>query len=382
MDIRFTFEELEIEKVLRKFVRKELLPVQREVDESGEIPSGLWKKLLGMELLKGLFPEKPGEAAGTFTGLIIALKELSYATLVPAWLVFENFMLAYPLSRFGSPFLQKTYLKGLLSLDQIGGLAFTEADTGSDPVQLKTHARKTEGGWVLNGSKRFITHSGVADQLILFARTGDTVTAFLVRPGQEGYRAGKRETFFHAMGFDNGDLFLENYVAPDDHVIGAVGQGFEILLQTESLGKVAFCSLFVGMAERALDLAIAYANARTHRGKPIGHKFQMTQVKLARMVSRVEAMKACLFKVSSEVDQGKDVFLDAAALKILVATDIKEVVSDAMEIHGAYGLSTEYDVSRLYAAAISAQVVMGSLDIQRVIVAKGALGRLVPGAMG
>jgi len=373
MEIRFSFEELEIQKSVRKFVKNELLPIAREVDENWALPDRVREKLLSMGLLRTPFPEEWSGAGGTFSGMIIALKELSYASLVPSWLLFENFMLAYPISQYGSDFLKATYLGPLLSLESIGALAFTEPDTGSDPLQLKTSAKKVDGGWLINGSKRFITNSGICDQMILFAKAENGVAAFLVETKGKGYEAGKRESFIHSKGFDNGDLYLEDYFAPDEHVIGDTSQGFEILLKTETLGKIAFCTLFVGIGERALDLSVSYANTKTHRGKSIGHRFQMTQVKLARMMSKVEAMKAYLFQVCSMVDQGKDVFFEAAALKIFVASEIKEITSDAMEIHGAYGLSNEYDVAGLYQAAISAQVVMGSLDIQRVIVAKGAL---------
>jgi alkylation response protein AidB-like acyl-CoA dehydrogenase len=154
-----------------------------------------------------------------------------------------------------------------------------------------------------------------------------------------------------------------------------VDQGFEILLATEAVGKIAFSSLFVGIAERALDLSIQYASTRHHRNSPIGQKFQMTQFKLANMASLVASMNASLFYVTAKLDRGKDIFMDAALLKLLVAGHVKEVAADAMEIHGAYGLSEEYEIGNLYKAAISAQVVMGSLDIQRVIIAKGMLKR-------
>ncbi len=375
MEIRFTFEEREIQRSVRKFVKNDLLPICREVDETGVLPDGVREKLLSMGLLKASFPEAWGGVGGTFTGMVIALKEISYATLVPAWLLFENFMLAYPLLNYGSDALKSTYLGPLLSLKRIGAFAFTETDTGSDPLQLKTTAQKVGEGWLINGSKRFITYSGICDHLVLFAKTGEGVSAFLVESRGKGYRPGKRETFIHAKGFDNGDLYLEDYLAPDDHLIGRSGQGFEILLKTETVGKIAFCALFVGMAQRAFDLAVTYAVHRSHRGKPIGARFQMTQVKLASMLTKIEAMKAYLFHVCALVDQGKDVFTEAAALKLFVASEIKAITSDGMEIHGAYGLSSEYDIAGLYQTAISAQVVMGSLDIQRVIVAKGALSR-------
>jgi alkylation response protein AidB-like acyl-CoA dehydrogenase len=375
MEIKYTYEELEIQRSVRKFVKNDLLPICREVDEKGELPPGIKEKFIALGLLRTFFSEAYDGVGGTFTGFIIALKELSYASLVPSWMLFENFMLAYPIFAFGAEHLKRSYLPGLISLDSVGALAFTENDTGSDPGQLKTVAKKVDGGWLINGSKRFITNSGICDHMILFARTNDDVTAFLVESKNEGYKAGKRESFMHATAFDNGDVYLEDYFAPDEHVIGEVGQGFEILLRAEALGKIAFSTLFVGMAERALDLSISYAIAKTHRGRSIGDKFQMTQVRLARMLPKIEAAKAYLAQVCAKVDRGQDIFMDSAVLKLLVADSIKEITSDAMEIHGAYGLSEEYYVGALYRAAISAQVVMGSLDIQRVIVAKGLLGR-------
>jgi alkylation response protein AidB-like acyl-CoA dehydrogenase len=373
MEMAFSSEELEVQKAVRKFVMKDLLPVAGEVDEDGALPEAVQQKFLGLQLLRSPFPAAYGGVDGTFSGLVVAIKELSYATTVPAWSILENFLLAYSIHRHGSESMKKRYLPGLLSLSAIGALAFTEAGTGSDPAQLKTMAKKADGGWVLNGSKRFITHSGTCDQMILFARTGDQVTAFLISSGREGYKAGKRESFMHMKNLQNGDLYLEDYFADDDHVIGDVGQGFEILLETETVGKVAFAALFVGLAERALDLSIEYANTKTHRDRPIGHKFQMTQFKLAQMAAKVAAMKAYLFEVSARVDRRENVLQEAASLKLLVAESVKGVTADAMEIHGAYGLNDEYAIGRLYKVAVSAQVVMGSLDIQRVIIAKRLL---------
>ena len=375
MEIKFSYEELEIQRSFRKFVRNEILPIYREIDQKGVLPEHIKKKFIAMGLLKSAFPEAYGGSGISFTGLIIGLKELSYASMIPFWMPFENFMLAFPILHYGSEFLKETYLPELLSMDTSGALAFTETDTGSDPTQLKTVAKKINGQWTINGSKRFITHSGTCDCMILFAKTGNAVTAFLVGPKNKGYIIGTRETFIHTLSLDNGDVYFENCLVADDHVIGEEGHGFEILLNTEAFGKIAFCSYFAGMAERALDLSIEYAKTKIHRGKPIGQKFQMTQEKLARMVAKVEAMNAYLFSVCAKADRGESIFMDAAALKLLVASNIKDITYDAMEIHGAYGLSDEYDVSNLYKTAVTAQAVMGSLDIQRVIVSKEMLTR-------
>lgn len=369
MDIQFTEEERQILNTVRRFSRQDILSHRRSINENGRLPDTLQRKLKDMGLLRVCFPEAYGGVDGTFTGLVIALKEIAYASPVPGWGMFLNFMLAYPLLHHGSEFLKNTYLPGLISLETTGALAFTEPDTGSDPTQLKTRAEKAEGGWILNGAKRFISHSGICDHMILFAKTGDSITAFLVESKAAGYRAGKREVFFHESGLDNGDLYLEDYVAPDTHVIGDVGGGFNILLNAEAYGKIVFAALYTGMAERALDLALDYANTRTHRGRPIGRKFQMTQVKIAGMVAEVSALNAALFQVSAKVDRGTDIFVDAAVLKLMVAEKILKITADAMEVHGAYGLSSEYEVGELYRWAASAPVVMGSSDVQRVIIA-------------
>jgi alkylation response protein AidB-like acyl-CoA dehydrogenase len=369
-----------------------LLPLAGRIEEEGCLPEATKTRLMGMGLLRSAFPESVGQtggtdetgetgttgetggAGGTFTGMIIALQELAYASFIPAWMLFENFMLAYPLHRFGSTPLQQQYLPGLLSLEKVGALAFTEPDTGSDPVQLRTRAEKVPGGWMINGSKRFITYSGLSDHMILFAKTGDRVTAFLVSSGREGYRAGRRERFMHERALDNGEVHLENYFAPEEHVIGEIGQGFDILLETEAVGKVAFSSLYVGLAERALDLSLGYAATRTHRGEPIGKKFQMIQVKLSAMFSKVEAMRSHLYQVSGKIDRQEHVALASAGLKLFIGTEVKAVTAEAMEVHGAYGLSEEYEVAKLYRAGIGAQAVMGSLDLQRSIIARELLG--------
>ena len=375
METFFTLEETEIQRAVKKFVKNDLLPIRRQVDKLKTLPADVWKIFQSMGLLQAAFPETCGGSGCSFTGLIIAMKELSYATLVPSWILFENFILSYAISKYGSDFLKKNILPNLVSLNKIGALAFTEPDTGSDPGQLKTVARRTQGGkgWIVNGYKRFITNSSTCDYMILFARTGEGVTAFLIDSKAQGYKPGKRETFVYAGGLDNGDVTFDGYFVPEEHVIGQVDQGFDILLKTEAMGKIAFSSLFVGLAERALYLAADYSKTKMHRGISIGKKFQMTQFKIAEMAVKVMAMESFLYAVSRKADSGKNIHVDSAALKLFVSEKVNTVVARAMEVHGAYGLSAEYEISDLYRSAISAQVVMGSMDIQRVIVAQSLL---------
>ncbi|MCP4670716.1 MAG: acyl-CoA dehydrogenase [Desulfobacula sp.] len=370
MDILFSFEEKQIQKNVRKFTKIELLPNDRAIDETGKMSEKAEKKFKALMLLEAAFPPSGEDSVGSLTGLILALKEISYATMIPGWMLFENYLISYALFYFGSSGLKKRYFYDLCSLKATGALAFTEAETGSDPVQITTVAEKSGDGWIINGSKRFITNSGTCDYMILFAKTDDTITAFLIDSSKKGYEIGKRETFIQEHSIDNGEVYFKDYFCPDDHVIGELGQGFEILLKTEAVGKIAFSSLFLGIAKRALDLSIEFSKTRLHRGKPIGHKFQMIQGKIADIYTTYRAMDALLFQVSAKADKGMDIQCDAAVLKIFIAENIQKITTLAMEIHGAYGLSIEYDIERLYRTAISAQAIMGSMDIQRIIASR------------
>ncbi len=370
MEMQFTFEEKEIIKNVRKFTKKELLPIDREIEDAGKLPEAIDKKFKEMMLLEAAFPMSGEEGHGSFTGLFLAVKEISYATIVPPWMLLENFITCYAIFHYGSEHLKGTYLPDFLSLETVGAFAFTEPETGSDPAQITTVAEQKEGGWVINGTKRFITNSGTCDQMILFAKTGESITAFLVDSSKEGYEVGKREVFIQEKSFDNGEIYLKDYFCPNENVVGEIGQGFDILLKAEAIGKVAQAALFTGIAKRALDLSIEFSTTRLHRGKPIGHKFQMIQGKIADIYTDYRALEALLYQVCSKADSGADIIGDAAVIKIFVSKAIQRVTALSMEIHGAYGLSREYDIERLYRCAISAQAVMGSLDIQRIIASR------------
>lgn len=373
MQFDLTFEENEVVKTVSAFARKEILPNARQIEADGEMKGQLLERFKALDILALPFPREYGGVDATFSSLMLAIRELGYACPIPPNVILENYILAWPILHFGNEELKKRVLPGLLSLETIGGLAFTEPDTGSDPRQLVTVAKKTEGGWILNGTKRFITHSGTCHHMILFAKTEDEkVAAFYIETERPGYKVGGRETFVH-MAIDNGDLFLENYFAPDEHLLGTVDQGFEILLKAESLGKIGFCATFLGACFRGVDLAITYANTRMHRGKPIGQKFAMIQDKLARMASKLSAANAFFLHICARADKGADIFTDAAALKLVIAETIRCVADLSMEIHGAYSLSQDYDIARIYALAAAVPVVMGNLDLQKVIVAQPLL---------
>lgn len=373
MEYSFTEEELSIKDTIARFAKNEIAPLISDIEKEGFMPEDLVAKINGLKISGLPFLEELGGAGGTFTSFFLAIEELAYAYLPCTFYPLVNAMTSYGLASFGSDYLKEKYLRGLLNGKLTGAWAFTEPDTGSDPKQLVTKAVKSNDKWVINGIKRFITNSKTADFAVIFALTDNGVTAFVVETDAPGYRAGKREKFLAMESADNGDIILENVTVGRENILGEIGKGFDILLFVEAFAKVSSCAGNVGLARSALGHAVKYAKEKTHRGTPIGTKFQMTQFNLASMGSKVAASRALMYSVAAKMDKGEDVGAVSSFLKIFSSITAREVATDAVQVHGAYGLSKEYDVERLYREARFNEVILGSNEIQRVIAANALL---------
>jgi alkylation response protein AidB-like acyl-CoA dehydrogenase len=373
VDYNFTEEELNIRDTIRQFAGKEIVPLIGQIEREKKIPDNLIRKIIGMKITGLTFPEEWGGSGASFVSFLLAIEELSYAYIPFIYYPLVSSMAAYGFLNYGSEYLKEKYLRGLLTASLKGAWAFTEPDTGSDPKQLKVRAVKDGDDWVLNGTKRFITNSGLADIVVIFALTEKGVTAFVVETQNPGYIAGKRGDFLAFCGMDNGDIILEDVRVEAKNILGEEGQGFDILLSVEVFAKVASCAGNVGLAQAALDQAVQYAKEKTHRGVPIGAKFQMTQWNLATMAAKVAASRAFLYSVGAKMDKGEKVHAESSLLKIFTAAATREVASDALQVHGAYGLSKEYAIERIYRESKFNEVILGSNEIQRVIAANALI---------
>ncbi|MBI4620123.1 MAG: acyl-CoA dehydrogenase family protein [Desulfobacterales bacterium] len=373
MDYNLTEEELNIRNTIRQFARKEIAPFIDQIEKEKKIPEDLIQKIMDMKITGLPFPEKWGGSGASFTSLLLAIEEMSYVYLPCMFYAVVSAMTAYGFLNYASDYLKEKYLKGLLTGSLKGAWAFTEPETGSDPKQLKAKAVKDGDGWILNGTKRFITNSSIADIAVMFALTEKGVTAFVVETQNPGYIVGKREEFLAFGGTDNGDIILEDARVEGENILGEEGQGFNILLGVEVFAKVVSCAGNVGLAQAALDYAVKYAKEKTHRGVPIGLKFQMTQWNLATMASKVVASRAFLYSVGAKMDKGENVFAESALLKIFTGAAAREVASDAVQVHGAYGLSKEYAIERIYRESKFNEVVLGTSELQRVIAANALM---------
>jgi alkylation response protein AidB-like acyl-CoA dehydrogenase len=373
MELNFTSEELEIQRTVRDFARKEIIPLTQQIENEGEIPAHIEQKMKEMNILRLPFPEEWGGLGVSFVGFILALEELAYASAVCSMRSAVSTLAVSGILNFGSEEMKKRYLKDLVSGEKLACWAFTESSTGSDPKQITTKAVPDGDQWVINGSKRFISYSSVCDLAVVFATTGDKLTAFAVERDTPGYSAGKREEFMGYKGLDNGEIILEDVRVPKDAVLGNVGDGFTILLTNEASAKIATSAISVSIARSALDLSVKYALEKTHRGTPIGIKFQMTQWNLANMATKVEAARWLLYRAASMVDRKENLAKEAAMVKLFVGSVAREVTSDAMQVHGAYGYSREFPIERLYREAKFVELGLGVSEIQRVIIANELL---------
>ncbi len=373
MNYNFTQEELNIRKTISRFARKEIAPLVGQIEKDKKLPDDLLEKITDLRISGLPFPEKWGGSGGTYISFLLAMEELAYAYFPCIFYPLVCSMVGYGFLSYASDYLKEKYLKGLLTGSVKGAWAFTEPSTGSDPKQVQLKAVKDGDHWVLNGTKRFITNSSIADIAVIFARTGEAVTAFAVDTQNPGYIVGKREEFIAFEGTDNGDIILEDARVESRDILGEENQGFSILLGVEVFAKIAACAGNIGLGRAALDLAIQYAKEKTHRGVPIGVKFQMTQWNLATMASKISASRAFLYSVGAKMDKGEHLAAESAELKIFTGAAVREVASDAVQVHGAYGLTKEYAVERLYRESKFNEVILGSNEIQRVIAASALM---------
>jgi alkylation response protein AidB-like acyl-CoA dehydrogenase len=257
--------------------------------------------------------------------------------------------------------------------------AFTEPQTGSDPRQLTTRARRDGDGWVLDGQKMFISYAAEAAVALVFAVTEEQqVCAFVVDTAQPGWTTGPAAEVMAFGGTGARPVYLESVRAGADDLIGGVGGGFDVMLAGEALGKLRVSAINVGVAQRALHEATAYALQRTHRGTAIGAKFASIQSLLADMQAAVLAARALLYETARLHDDGADIGARAAALRLVTGPAARKVTSDAMQVCGAYGMTRDLPVERLYREAKFYEVAQGSLELQRVIVAKDVLRSYLP----
>ena len=284
---------------------------------------------------------------------------------------------AVTLARFGSEAQRRRWIPGLVDASHIGCFAITEPDAGSDVVSMSTRAERTEGGYVLKGTKTWISNAPIADVALVYAVTDREaghrgLSAFMVELDQAGVRRGTLDKM-GALASPTGTLEFDGVAVPADHRVGAEGQGFSMCMWQLNQTRLSCAAGALGVARAAREAAVAYANQRQQFGRQIG-RFQMIQDSLAQMIVEEEAARLLVYRAASLADSGRPNNLEVSMAKYAAAEAAAHAADSAFKILGAYGYSTEFPVERYLRDAKSYQIVEGSSNIHKLIIAQDALG--------
>ena len=369
-------EQQAIRTLVRDFALGEVAPVAEELDRTKSFPYEIVRKLGDLGLMGIPFPEEYGGGGADNLSYALAIEELARIdSSVGITVAAHTSLGTWPLYAFGSEDQKAEWMPRLCSGEQLGAFGLTEPEAGSDAGNVRTRASLDGGEWVINGAKQFITNSGtdISGFVMITARTGDDeVSNLLVPNGTPGYEIGAP---YRKMGWNASDtrpLSFEDCRVPEANLVGPRGMGFKQFLQTLDGGRIGVAAMGVGLAQGALDEALAYAKERVAFGKPIA-SYQAIQAKLADISTEIEAARLLTYKAAALKDAGRNFSLTAAQAKLKTGRLAVRAAEEAVQIHGGYGYIEEYPVCRFYRDAKILTIGEGTDEIQQMVIAR-ALG--------
>ncbi|MGD6900610.1 acyl-CoA dehydrogenase [Bacillus infantis] len=374
MNLRFTEEQEMMRKMVRDFAQSEIAPFIEKM-EQGEFPRDILKKMGGLGLMGIPVPEKYGGAEMDFTSYIIAINELSkVSATVGVILSVHTSVGTNPILYFGTEEQKQNYVPKLAAGEYLGAFCLTEAGAGSDAGSLKTKAVKNGNDYILNGSKVFITNGGEADVYIVFASTAPElgtkgVSAFIVEKGTPGLVIGKDEEKMGLHGSRTVQLSFEDMRVPAGNLLGAEGEGFKIAMANLDAGRIGIAAQALGIAEAALEAAVAYSKERSQFGKPISHQ-QGIGFKLADMATNVEASRLLVYQAAMMRQNGERCGMQASMAKLFASKTAVETSIEAVQVFGGYGYTEDYPVERYFRDSKITEIYEGTSEIQRIVISK------------
>jgi short-chain 2-methylacyl-CoA dehydrogenase len=376
VNFELTDEQREIRRLVRDFADQEVRPVAEELDREHRFPLEIVKRLGGLGLMGIPYPQEHGGGGADNLSYAIAIEELARVDSSVAITVAAHTSLGtWPIYAFGNDAQKQEWLPKLCSGEELASFGLTEPEAGSDAGNTRTTAKLSDGVWEINGAKQFITNAGteISGCVTITARTGDSEISNLIVPnGTPGYEI---EPPYRKMGWNASDTrplsFNECHV-PEENLLGPRGMGFKQFLQTLDGGRIGVAAMGVGLAQGALDEALAYAKERIAFGRPIS-KFQAIQAKLADMVTEIEAARLLTYKAALLKDAGQSFTLTAAQAKLKTGRLAVRASEEAVQIHGGYGYIEEYPVCRFYRDAKILTIGEGTDEVQQMVIAR-ALG--------
>jgi alkylation response protein AidB-like acyl-CoA dehydrogenase len=374
-----TEEERLFQASVRKFANEQIRPYVREMDEAGVFRKDILRQFFEMGLMGIEIPEEYGGQGGTFFQAVLAVEELSAVDPAAGVIVdVQNTLSINALMRWASPEQKSRYLPALAA-NTVASYALSEAGSGSDAFAMASRAEDHGDHFLLNGRKLWITNAGEAGLFLLFANARPEagykgITAFLVERGFPGFQVGKKEDKLGIRASSTCELILDNCRVPRQNLVGEIGQGYKIAMETLNEGRIAIGAQMIGLARAALDHAVAYAKERKQFGKAIG-EFQGVQFELAKMATEVEAARLLVYNAARLKDAGLPFQTEAAMAKYFSSEIAEKTASKAVEVHGGVGFTKDYPVEKLYRDAKIGRIYEGTSNIQLLTIAKKLLGK-------
>lgn len=372
-DFGLSEDQRQVVGAVRDWVRDRVAPAADEYEEKKEFPRDLFRQMGEMGLAGMPYDERYGGGAQPYVTYMSAIEEIATAFLSLAVTLSVHHLSASGLHDFGSEELKQRYLPRLFAGEWLGAYALSEASSGSDAVSLTTRARRDGDAYVVDGSKRFISHAGEAEYYLMFARTGGEgskgISAFVVERDWNGFEFGKLEEKMGWHASPMRELLFEGCRVPAGNLIGEEGQGFTIALSALDGGRLGIASSAVGLAQGAFDAAVAFAREREQFGRSI-LEFQGIRFMLADMATQVEAARRLTRWAGAVRDAGEQSSKAAAMAKLFASDTAMRVTTDAVQVHGGYGYMREYPVERYMREAKALQIVEGTNQVQRMVIGR------------
>jgi butyryl-CoA dehydrogenase len=378
MDLRLNDEQNALRDMVRDFALNELKPKASHWDEHHTFPADVVKKMGELGLMGVAYDTKYNGAGMDYLSYAIVIEELSKGCAGTGVICSAHSSLACdPINNYGSEAQKQKYLSRMATGEWIGCFGLTEPGAGSDAASLKTVAVKNADGWVLNGTKLFITNAVEAQVAVVFAATDKAlghrgISAFIVEKGTPGFSVGKVEDKLGIRASSTAELIFDNCKIPQENLLGKEGEGFKIALSTLDGGRIGIAAQAVGIATAALETSVDYAKQRVQFGKPIS-QLQAIQWMLADMATEIDAARLLVWRAAWMKDNKMKYGQASAMAKLFAAETAMRVTTKAIQVHGGYGYIKEYPVERHFRDAKITEIYEGTSEVQRLVIAANLL---------
>jgi len=378
LDFQLTEEQLHLKKSIREFAEREILPNVMKWDEPGQFPLDVVKELGRMGVMGMIFPTDFGGAGLGYVEYVIAIEELSRVDgSVGIIVAAHNSLCSNHIYLAGNAEQKKKYIPRLATAEHIGAWGLTEPNSGSDAGGARMNAVRRKNGWVLNGTKTFITNGSYADVAVVIAVTDKTahthgLSAFVVEKGTKGFRPGKKENKLGLRASDTSELIFEDCWIPEDSLLGKEGDGFMDAMRVLDGGRISIAALGLGMAQGAFEAALNYSQQRKQFGKAIS-EFQAIQWKLADMATEIDAARLLTMRAASMKDAGMKTTLESSMAKLYTSEVAVRCANEGVQIHGGYGFIKDYPAEKFYRDVKLCTIGEGTSEIQRLVIARQLL---------